>query len=427
MRKMLTVMKREYVTRTKSKGFIIATVAMPLLIIVLVFAPAVLAVLQTGDQQKIAVIDMTGVIYPKLAESLDDTIASGERLYAFEKIDIPASALAQEQEKLRSDIQSGNLNGFVVIPPDVFERNNIEYYAKNVSNFTRNRELRNAMSGIVQEVRVRERGLSPELVSELTRRVDLETFRVGKGGEEQKDAGQTFILTFVLVMFLYVSLIAYGATVMQAVTEEKSSRVVELVVSSVKPFQLMAGKILGIGAVGLTQFLIWSATAAVISAYAGAIIGMFSTGQSASSFAIPQIETAVLLYFVLYFVLGYILFATLYAAVGAIVNSQEEAQQLQFPVIMLLIVPLILMNFVIRSPNSTMSVVLSHFPFFSPILMFTRIVVDIPSFAEILLSFAIMIGAIAAMIYLVGKIFRVGILMYGKRPTLPEVLKWLRY
>ncbi|MCB9508817.1 MAG: ABC transporter permease [Deferribacteres bacterium] len=426
MSKMLTVMKREYLTRIKSKGFIIATVAMPLFILIMVFAPVVLSLIQSDDQQKIAVIDMTNVIYPELETNLGDTTASGERLYDLLQVEVSAGELKAEEERLRAEIQNGELNGLMVIPENVFQENNVEYYAKNVSNFNQNREFRNAISSIVQEARVRERGLSPELVSELTRRVNLETFRVGKDGGEQKDAGQTFILTFVLVMFLYISLIAYGATVMQAVTEEKSSRVVELVVSSIKPFHLMAGKILGIGSVGLTQFLLWAATAAGISAYAGAIVGMFGGDQSAG-LAMPQIDASILVYFVVYFILGYILFATLYAAVGAIVNSQEEAQQLQFPVIMLLIIPLILMQFVIRNPNATSSVALSHFPFFSPILMFTRIVVETPSFGEILLSFAIMIVAIAAMIYLVGKIFRVGILMYGKRPTLPEVLKWLRY
>lgn len=426
MSKMLTVMKREYLTRIKTKGFIISTFALPLLILAMLFVPAILAVVSTDDQQKIAVIDLTDKVYQKLDEALSDTAATGERLYLFEQIKTTAAGVAREKDRLREEITSGDLTGLMIIPSTVFEDNKVEYYAKNVSNFTQNREMRNVITSVVQEIRILERGISPELVDELTKRVNFETFRVGKEGE-QKDMGQTFILAFVLVMFLYITLVVYGATVMQAVTEEKSTRVVELIISSVKPFQLMAGKIFGIGSVGLTQFLIWSLSAALLSAYASAIVGAFNSSPAAADVALPQLSPEILVYFVLYFILGYILFATLYAAVGAIVNSQEEAQQMQFPVIMLLIIPLILMQFVIRNPNATSSVVLSFIPFFKPILFFTRIVVDTPPFGEILLSFAVLILSITLMIYLVGKIFRVGILMYGKRPTLPEVLRWIRY
>jgi ABC-2 type transport system permease protein len=427
MDKLLTIMKREYFTRIKTKGFIIGTIIGPLFILAIVLIPVVMALIETDDLQKFAVIDQTGKIYEKLDNALADTTDRGERLYVLERIDTGSETIENVKKRLLAEIQADNLNGLIIIPKTIFEDNKAEYYARNVTNFQQNRMIRNTINSIVQEERILERGLSPELVQLLTKRIDLEAYRVGKGGEEQKDEGQTFFLTFVLVMFLYIALIAYGATVMQAVTEEKTSRVVELIVSSVKPFQLMAGKILGVGAVGLTQFLIWAITAALISAYAGAIVGAFSSPQAAADMALPQLSAEILIYFVLYFILGYILFATLYAAVGAIVNSQEEAQQLQFPVIMLLIVPIIIMQFVVRNPNATSSVVLSFIPFFKPILMFTRIVVDTPPFTEILLSIAVMIVSIIVMIAIVGKIFRVGILMYGKRPTLPEVLRWIRY
>lgn len=227
------------------------------------------------------------------------------------------------------------------------------------------------------------------------------------------------------VMFLYMALIMYGAFVMRSVYEEKLARVVEVVISSCKPFQLMAGKVLGVGAVGLTQYLIWALVAGLLTVYSGAIMQMFSA--SANGFSIPTIPISVLIYFVVFFILGYLLFATLYAALGAIVNSDQDAQQLQYPVIMIIVVAFFLAFSIIKNPDSNMSKIVSLIPFFSPITMFTRIAVQMPPFLEILLSIVLLIVTTLCLIWLAGKIFRVGILMYGKRPTLPELLNWIKY
>ncbi len=276
----------------------------------------------------------------------------------------------------------------------------------------------------LQEWRIVEQGLSAEFAKTFARHVEIETYRVSAGSKAAKEEGGTYMLTFGLVMFLYICVLTYGASITQAVLEEKTSRVVELIISSVRPFQLMLGKILGVGSVGLTQFIIWSLVAGLVSAYAGTIASWF---DSTSAPALPVISPAVLVCFGLYFVLGYFLYATMYAAVGAIVNSQEEAQSMQFPVTMILIVPILLVNFVINNPNASSSVAMSFVPFFLPILMFARVATDMPSFNELMLSFAVMLLSIYLMTMVVGKIFRVGILMYGKRPTLPEVWRWVRY
>ncbi|MBL7095669.1 ABC transporter permease, partial [candidate division KSB1 bacterium] len=189
-------------------------------------------------------------------------------------------------------------------------------------------------------------------------------------------------------------------------------------------FQLMAGKVLGIGAVGLTQYIIWATVAGLLTVYAGSLINMFSPG--AETTAIPTIPISVLVYFVIFFVLGYILFATLYAALGAMVNSDQDAQQLQFPVIILIILAFFFAFHIIRNPTSGLSQIVSMIPFFSPITMFTRISVQAPPFSEILLSIVILIATIIFLIWMAGKIFRVGILMYGKRPTVPEIFRWIR-
>ncbi len=212
---------------------------------------------------------------------------------------------------------------------------------------------------------------------------------------------------------------------MRGVIEEKSSRVVEVIVSAIKPFHLMAGKVLGVGGVGLTQFLIWSLLVGGGSLYGRNLVSSFTVGGD--SITLPGMPLSLLFFFVLFFLLGYFLYATLYAGVGAMVNSDEEAQHLQLPLVALLIIPFMLMFHVIGNPNSGIAVLLSFIPFFTPIIMFMRIAVQTPPLWQILLSLILLGLSIGAMVWVVGKIYRVGILMYGKRPNLPELVKWFRY
>ena len=427
MRKIWTVIKREYLTRVKTKGFIIGTIIMPLFVLALFVVPILMSLVKSEDQREIAVIDRTGTIAEKLEQRLDATNDTGERLYVFREIEVTDATFAAAQQQVREEIDADKYQGLIIIPATIFTDNKAEYYSKNVSNFRRNQALRNAITEIVLEEKILQAGLDRELVNDLTRRVRLQTFRIGPGGQEKADRGQTFMLAYIMVFFLYFAIIFYAAFVMRAVIEEKNSRVVEVLVSSLKPFQLMAGKILGVGSVGLTQFLIWSAVAGLASAYASVVMGAFGvSGNQAAAFSL-DVSAAMLVYFVLFFVLGYFLFATMNAGVGAMVNTEQEAQQFQFPIILLLIIPFIMITYIISNPNSTFSVIMSMVPFFAPIIMFTRIIVDTPPFGQIALSIALMLGTIYLLTIVVGKIYRVGILMYGKKPSVPEVIRWIRY
>ena len=218
-----------------------------------------------------------------------------------------------------------------------------------------------------------------------------------------------------------MAILIYGQVIMRGVIEEKSSRVVEVVLSSLRPFQLMMGKILGIGAVGLTQFSIWTLFGIGASIYSTSFI------PAGAGFSMPSIPAHVFVYFVVFFILGYFLFGTLFAAIGSMVNSEKEAQQLVMPVTMFLIIPIMLMIFIIRAPDSSLAVFLSFIPFFAPILMFLRITVLLPPFGQIGASIVILILTILLMVWLTAKIYRVGILMYGKRPKFAEIVRWIRY
>jgi ABC-2 type transport system permease protein len=208
---------------------------------------------------------------------------------------------------------------------------------------------------------------------------------------------------------------------MRGVLEEKQSRIIEVLLSSVRPFDLMLGKLIGIGMVGLTQYLVWAFFGFLISGIAAL------PAMEASWNRIPRIPVAQLVFFVIFFVLGYFLYATLYAMVGAIVSNEEDGQQVQLPVTMTFVVPMLMSSMVMRNPSGTLSTILSMVPIFTPVIMFLRIGLEMPPWWQIALSIFLLIVTILGLVWVAAKIYRVGVLMYGKRPTLPELARWLRY
>jgi ABC-2 type transport system permease protein len=226
------------------------------------------------------------------------------------------------------------------------------------------------------------------------------------------------VTSIVLVMILYMSLLMYGINVMRAVLEEKTSRIMEVMLSVAQAKEMMAGKILGVGAVGLTQIGIWAAVAlAYIVPNAMAMRNQIEAVLSPS----------VLIWFAVFYLLGYALYSTMYAAIGSMVNSEQEAQQLQFVALIPLVAAVVVMISAAQLPNSPVAIWFSLIPFTSPLIMFMRIAVQTPPLWQIALSVALLAGTVYALVLFCAKIYRVGILMYGKRPTLPEIMKWVRY
>jgi ABC-2 type transport system permease protein len=276
--------------------------------------------------------------------------------------------------------------------------------------------------------RIQRSGLNAEQVQKMVRQINLNTYRVKAGGEEEKDPGFSFAIAYFLGFFIYIAMFIYGAMVMRSVIEEKTSRVVESVVSSIKPFQLMAGKIFGVGAVGLTQFLIWALAMGLLSLYGLQFAAMFvSDPAKLQDLNLPTISFGTLGFFVLFFVLGYFLYSILYAGVGAMVNSDQEGQQFAIPIGLFIVVPILMMTYIITNPSSQTAVIMSLVPFFAPIIMLARIAVETPPFWQIAACLVLMVATILGLIWVVGRIYRIGILMYGKRPTLPEIIKWIKY
>jgi len=239
-----------------------------------------------------------------------------------------------------------------------------------------------------------------------------------EGGEEEQDEDVGFVMAFVLIMIIYLMVIMYGSHTLTAVIEEKSSRMVEVLLASISPGDLMLGKVLGIGLAGLTQFAIWSGTLLVLS-QRGVAIGELSLD---TAFLTPVI----LVNFIVFFLLGFFLYATLYAGIGAMCNTVQDSQQFHTPLVMGLVLPMMMLSLVLRSPDSTVSVVLSLIPLFSPVIMFMRVCVETPPLWQIGLSWALMAASIWLAARLAGKLFRMGILMYGASPTWATLIKVLK-
>ena len=422
MRKVWLVVKREYLTRIRTKGFIFTTIGLPLFSAGLLVFTMMLATRESDHTLKIALLDNAG--FAKIiAAGFTEKLKNGQPLFQLvQTIESPPSD-QKARDELASQVRRGVLDGYLVVPKEVLEGKAVEFHTRNTSDFQAISSIRRAVDHAVISRRLDARGIQVDNLSEVVRGVDLTLVKVGKGGESE-EKGQTFFVAFAVVMVLYITLIVYGVATMRSVLEEKTTRIVEILVSSARPFQLLTGKILGVAGVGFTQYLIWTLTAALISTYGIAAVAAFRPGASMPQFHIPL---SLLIYSVLFFLAGYFLYASLYAAVGAMVSREEEAQQVQMPVTLLIVAAFILYPAVMRDPASRLSVVVSLVPFLSPILMTFRIALQTPPLWQIALSLALSMATTIGVVYVAAKIYRVGILMYGKRPSLVELLRWLKY
>lgn len=416
--KVMLIIRREYIERVRSKWFLIGTLLAPLLISSTVLIPLAIAKF-SSTHKRIAVLDNS-----KHEQLLDRVVAKlqkddGQNRLTVESEKVGNAELQARQTVLNSRVENGELQGYLLLSEQTVEQGIAEYYAKNVTDFIAIKQLRDALTKAVVERRLELAGMEPGRVEQLSKSVDLQTKKLQKG-EAKVDHGQSFVLAFVMMMLIYVMIIAYGMTVLRGVVEEKQSRIVEVIISSVTPMELLFGKVIGIGMVGLTQLTVWALFSLLMPA-------VLTSAVASIKAMMPDVSLLILIYFLIYFVLGYFLYASLYAMVGALVSSEQDAQQLQTPVTLLLVIPIVISQFILRDPNSTLAVVLSLFPFFSPILMFLRITIQTPPFWQISLSILLLTLSVVLCSWIGGKIYRVGILMYGKRPSLPEIVRWLKY
>jgi ABC-2 type transport system permease protein len=418
MNKLKAIIKREYLTRVRSKGFIIGTILSPLIMSSFILIPLLIGRSGGQDKYQIVALDQSGdaLLFERLNLALAPT-KPGQPQYELLREEIASQEqLDARRQALSQRVADKQLDGYLILPPDALRQEEIKFYAKNATGFTNRARLEGALRNAISERRIAQEGLDAERIRNLTKGVDLTI--VNARGESE---GGRVLVAFILLMFIYITVLIYGVTVMRGVMEEKQSRIIEVLLASVKPFDLMLGKVIGIGLVGLTQYVVWAVSGLALSAIsAGGAIAV-------AGFAMPKLSASLMVFFMTYYLLGYFLYAALYAIVGAIVSSEDDGQQAQLPVSMTFVLSVMLSTLALRNPNGMAVTILSLIPFFGPSLMFLRIALGAAPAWQIATSIILFVVTIMAVTWIAAKIYRVGMLMHGKRPTLPELAKWLKY
>ncbi len=416
--------KREYMTRIKGWGFWVATAGLPLFLAAMMVLPSLL-LMRSSSAQRLAIVDTIGELAPALVERLarEQRDQGGAMVEFAVRVLPPERDAAAQRARLDRMVLGEEIDAWVWLARDDLERGRVEYHAESVSSWITQELLERALSEQVSAWRLRQAGYDSKVIGDLTRGVDLDTVRVSAAGSRAEAGMGGFFLAFGLFMMLYVVLILYGTQVMQGVLEEKSSRIIEVVTSAVRPLELMAGKLGGIGLVGLTQVGIWIAAAAVLTA-PGLLA---SRAMLPAGMELPTVGAGIMFHFLALFLIGYFLFASLYAMVGAACNDMREAQQLASFAIIFLVAPMLFFMQVINDPDGRLAVVTSLIPFFTPLVMMLRIALKTPPLWQIALGYTLSLVTIAGLVWLCARVYRVGILMYGKRPTLQELWRWVRY
>jgi len=421
VRKIWLIIKREYLTRVKTKGFLIGTFIVPVLGIAFAFLIAFLDSHKPDQTLRLAIVDNAGGLAPSVARGLEKETQNGKREFAvLESVDRPPQRQVIE-EGFRNRINAGTLDAFLVISADLNQA--AELHTRNPGNFQVLGPLSTAVDQAVIQARLSALGMHVDGIGQIVHTEDLKVIKVGESGESV-EKGQTIGVAIGLVVLLYSALLAYGIITMRSVLEEKTSRTMELLISAVRPVDLLAGKILGVAAVAFTQFVIWTASLALLLAY-----GALASGMVNPNYAFPEIHVPLplLFYMLVYFCCGFFLYSAMFAAVGAACSNEQDAQQLQWFAMAPLVFCVLIYSLVLSDPSSRAAIILSEIPFFSPVLMALRISLETPPFWQIALSLVLLILTTVGVIYGSARIYRVGVLMYGKRPTILELVRWLRY
>jgi ABC-2 type transport system permease protein len=412
----LVIARREFIERVRTLWFVIVTVLGPIAMMALLIVPAWLGERSANEKSIIQVVDHSG---RQLLATLRITAAEVAPNLSLE----PAPPGTGEAELL-DGIREKRISGFLVIPSGVLRGERAVYRGDNATNFRIKAALVQGLLLAAVAARASDAGMSLEASAALFRPIELES-RHDNGTGQATSAEASFAAGFAVMFLLYMSILLYVVNVMRSVIQEKTSRVVEIVISAVKPRALMLGKVIGVGAVGLVQLGIWSAVALLLISFRAEILALF--GITASSVSMPPLDLVDVLVILGYFALGYFFYAALYAAIGAMVNSDQEAQQVQTPVVLLLIVPVACVQLVANDPRGGAAQLLTMVPFSSPVLMPMRYLLGGATWAELGLSMALLLASIGLVVAVAARIYRVGILMYGKRPSLRELARWIRY
>lgn len=432
------IIQREYLTRVKKRSFIIITFLTPLFFAALMFLPALL--MQNSEKfdekRTFAVCDESTIFINRFENTDFNTF-----IYIDNDID-----------DAKNLVREGVYDGVLYIPGTMLNLpTNAEIYSKKQIPMSVTAHIKSTMKQVLEHQKLLASGIDPDIVKASATTINLQTIRMSEDeGNDKKSYGELeFLLGMFLCVIIYFVILLFGQQVMRGVIEEKSNRIIEVIVSSVKPFELMMGKIIGIALVGLTQFLLWAVLTIGISTVASTFLptqDVFSTGTVMSEqIADVQANTMnneslqkvfevvnsinfhdILWCFLLYFIGGYFLYSAMFAAIGAAVDNDTDTQQLVMPITLLLIIPMICSGLIANAPDSSLSIWMSMIPFTSPAAMMLRIPYGVPIW-QIAVSVALLYITFIVFTWLASKVYRTGILMYGKKVSWKEIFKWIKY
>lgn len=430
---------REFKERVYKKSFIITTLLMPLLLALMSVAPTLIMIYAKGDAKTVSVIDNSGIVASAL-ESDEDV----------KFVIVPNDDL---QEELKKSLESENF-GVLYIGKDIVDNpNDIQLYTNSSSSMLIEETITSQVEDVIEAERLKEYNIEnlKAILEEISVDINLSTFRNGEEESTVSSSAVSSLVGIVLGFVLYFFLVIYGSIVMQSIIEEKNSRILEVLVSTVRPFDMMMGKILGVASVAATQIVVWGVLVITMSAVVlpmlmpddlMANIEAVQNGADVAAMASAGVDTSmvtamasildtgyiakIVVLLLVFMVGGFLLYAAMYAAVGASVDEAQDAQQLTTPITIPIILAFIILTMIMNDPNSPLVVWCSMIPFTSPIVMMGRIPSGIPTW-EIALSIVLLYATFIFMVYVAGKIYRVGIFMHGKKPSFKDLYKWMKY
>jgi len=434
MNKIWLIIQREYLTRVRKRSFLLTTILVPLIIVAFYAVIIAIAISDSSKTDKVAVIDEANLFEGNMP--VDDEKNRNIEFHFIKN---------ETEETFKTKYQKEGYSIFLYIPKlQLQQPTGIALHSKSAVSLATKSRIEKTVNKAIENKRLLSENIDPKKYQSIKSDVDIPTKIDSEGGEKRSVEGVAYGVSFAAGILIYIVLLIYGSMVMRGVAEEKTSRIAEVIISSVKPFQLMLGKIIGIGAVGITQFIIWIFLIGILQVIVPLIFpslghqlaqqqplqGQVPGGGGPAAIAmvttgLKSLDLGLILFcFIFYFIAGYLMYASLFAAVGSVVSEDpQEAQQLVFPIMMPIILGFVIMTKAIQDPNSDLAIFGSLFPLTSPVVMMGRITFGVPTY-QLLLSMLFLILFFLFCTWFAGKIYRTGILMYGKRPTWKEMIKW---
>jgi ABC-2 type transport system permease protein len=427
MNKIGVIISHEYRTRVRAKWFIVSTLLAPLGLALLIAVPVIAAILAgDGTEGKIALVDRTGLIASTVVAS--DTA----------RFELAGS---RTEQNLAAAVQDESIQAYVVIPDNVLDSGTVTMYSRGGSGIAFSSSIESALEPVITRARLTQRGTDTSVISLVEQGVRVIGLKQTDEGVKADASEASAMIGYISGFVIYMLIFLYGSMVMRGVVEEKANRIIEVIASSARPFEIMMGKVVGIGLVGLTQLTAWFVLGSIVTSVAGIALssslpapdpanpmmqgGGLSAVLAQEGIALPEIQIVSILMFIFNFFAGYFLYASLFAAVGSAVDQEADANSLTFPITLPIGITMLFIGNVIAAPNGTLATVLSMIPLFSPILMTVRVAATDVPWWQLLGSMALSVGGFFGAIWLASRIYRIGILSYGKKPSFKEIARWI--